>query len=212
MEAIQKTRMKKYTLKNNASVSVDLPKETKYDELHNIVRSHKIIRKSETYLGSYSGKSFQQYLNVEQIMLAQKVRKKSVEVYLFYPKSYSKLKHEEMLFHADVSNEDDRVNSLDASSTSVTCNNHELLTLLFNTNTGITMTNNFSSILNNPLYFDKSFDSKNICLECNFTYTDVCIRCEQSRELEIAQTKDKQKHLQQDNDNDNIRYQLTESN
>ena len=44
------------------------------DELHNIVGSHyKIIRKSETYLVSFSGNSFQQYLNVEQIMLEQKV-------------------------------------------------------------------------------------------------------------------------------------------
>ena len=111
IETIQKTGMKKYTLKNNASFSVDLPKEAKYDELHNYVRSHyKIIRKSETYLGSYSGNSFQQYLNVEQMMLAQKVNKKSVQVYLFYPKSYNKLKHEEMLFR-DVSDEDDRVNS-----------------------------------------------------------------------------------------------------
>ena len=37
-------------------------------------------------------------------------------------KSYNKLKHEEMLFHADVSDEDDRANSQDASTTSITCN------------------------------------------------------------------------------------------
>ena len=48
-------------------------------------------------------------------MLAQKVRNKSVQVYLFYPKSHNKLKHQEMLFHADVSDEDDRVNSVDVS-------------------------------------------------------------------------------------------------
>ena len=213
METIQKTGMKKYTLKSNASFSVDLPKETKYDELHNIVRSHyKIIRKSETYLGLYSGNGFQQYLNVEQMMLAQNVKKKSMEVYLFYPKSYNKLKHEEMLFHADVSDEDDRGNSQDTSSTSMTCNNHELLTPLFNTKTDITMTNDFSSILNNSLCFEESFDRKNICLECSCTYTDVCIRCEQNREFEIAQAIDKQKDFQQDNDNDSIGYQLAESN
>ena len=145
-------------------------------------------------------------------MLAQKVRKKSVQVYLFCPKSCSKLKHEEMLFHTDVSDEDDRVNSLDPSWTSMTCNNHELPTLLFKTNNGITMTNDFSSILNNPLYFDKLFDRKNICLECSFTYTDVSIRCELNQEYEITQTIDKQKDLQQDNDNDSIRYQLTQFN
>ena len=100
MEIIQETGMKKYTLKNNTIFSVYLPKETKYDELHKIVRSHyNIIRKSETYLGSCKGKSFQQYLNVEQIMLVQKFKKKSVKVCLFCPKSYNKLKHEEMLFH-----------------------------------------------------------------------------------------------------------------
>ena len=145
-------------------------------------------------------------------MLAQKVRKKSAQVYLFYPKSYNKLKHEEMLLYADVSDEDDRVNSLDASSTSMTCNNNALLTPLFNTNTDITMTNDFSIILNNPLYFDESFDRKNIFLECNCTYTDVCIRCEKNREFEIARTIDKEKDLQQCNDNDSIRYQLIESN
>ena len=62
------------------------------------------------------------------MMLAQKVKKKSVQVYLFYHKSCNKLKHEEILFHADVSDEDDRVNTQGTSSTSVTCNNHELLT------------------------------------------------------------------------------------
>ena len=67
------------------------------------------------------------------MMLAQKVQKKSVQVYLFYPKSYNKLKYEEMLFHADISDEDDSVNSQDASSTLMFCNNHELLTPLFNT-------------------------------------------------------------------------------
>ena len=56
------------------------------------------------------------------MMLAQKVKKKSVQVYSFYPKSYNKPKHEEMLFHADVSDEDDRANSQDASTTSITCN------------------------------------------------------------------------------------------
>ena len=57
-ETIQKTGMKKYTLKNNASFSVYLRKETKYDKLRNIVRSHYIIiRKSGTYLGSYSRKT-----------------------------------------------------------------------------------------------------------------------------------------------------------
>ena len=155
-------------------ISFDLPNETKYDELHNIVRSHyKIIRKSETYLGSYSGNSFQQYLNMEQMMLAQKVKKKSVQVYLFYPKSYNKLKHEEMLFYADVSDKDDRVNCQGTSSASMTCNNHELLAPLFNRNTDITLANDFSSILNNSLYFEESFDGKNICLECSCTYTDV---------------------------------------
>ena len=117
-----------------------------------------------------------------------------------------------MLFHADVSDDDDRINSQDASSTSMTCNNHELLAHLFNTNTDITMTNDFSSILNNSLNFEESFDRKNICLECSCTYTDVCIRCEQNRELEIAKTIDKRKDLQQDNDNNSISYQLAESN
>ena len=106
------------------------------------------------------------------MMLAQKVKKKSVVVYLFYSKSYNKLKHEEILFHADVSDERDRANSQDTSSASMTCNNHEPLTPLFNTNTDITMMNDFSSILNNSLYFEESFDRKNICLECSCTYTD----------------------------------------
>ena len=53
-----------------------------------------------------------------------------------------------MLFHADLSDQDERVNFQDASSTSMSCNNHELLTLLFNTNTDTAMRNDFSSILN----------------------------------------------------------------
>ena len=94
----------------------------------------------------------------------------------------------------------------------MTYNNHELLTSLFNTNTDIAMTNDFSSILNNSLYFEESFDRKNICSESSCTYTDVCIRCEQNWEFEMAQTIDKQKDLQQDNDNDSIGDQLVKSN
>ena len=40
----------------------------------------------------------------------------------------------------------------------------------------------------------------------------MSIRCEQNQEYEITQTIDKQKDLQQDNDNDSICYQLTQSN
>ena len=88
MERTKKTGIKKYKLKKDPSFSVDLQKETTHDELHKIVWSHyKTIRKFETYLGSYSEKSFLQYFNVEQIILApHKVKKKSVQVYLHYPK------------------------------------------------------------------------------------------------------------------------------
>ena len=44
------------------------------------------------------------------------------------------------------------------------------------------------------------------------TNCDVCIRCERIREFEIAQTIDKEKDFQQDNDNDSISYRLAESN
>ena len=53
-------------------------------------------------------------------------------------------KHKEMLFHADISDEDDSVNSPDTISTLMICNNHEPLTPIFKTNTGIAMTNDFS--------------------------------------------------------------------
>ena len=48
-----------------------------------------------------------------------------------------------MFFHADISDEDDSVNSPDTSSTLMTCNNHKPLTPIFKTNTGTAMTNDF---------------------------------------------------------------------
>ena len=61
-----------------------------------------------------------------------------MQVYLFC-KSYNKLKIKLLLFQADVSDGNNSVNSKDASSTSMTCNNNELLTPLFNTNTGLSV-------------------------------------------------------------------------
>ena len=40
----------------------------------------------------------------------------------------------------------------------------------------------------------------------------MCIKCDQNREFEIAQAIEKQKDMQQDNDNDSISSQLAESN
>ena len=197
METIQKTGMK--SIHSKTMQVFQLIYQKKQSTTNYTTLLDPIIKSSENL----------KPILVHIVEIAQKVEKKSVRFYLIYPKSHSKLEHEEMLFHADVSDEDDRVNSQDASSTSMTCNNRDLLTPLFNTNTDIKMTNDFSSILNNPLYSDESFDRKNICLECNCICTDVCIRCEQNGEFEIAQTIDKQKNLQQDNDNDSISYRLT---
>ena len=48
----------------------------------------------------------------------------------------------------------------------------------------------------------------NTCSECSCTDTDVCIKCEQNQEFEIAQKVDERKDLQKDNNNDSISYQL----
>ena len=40
----------------------------------------------------------------------------------------------------------------------------------------------------------------------------MCIKCDQNREFEIAQAIEKQKDMQQDNDNNSISSQLAESN
>ena len=81
-----------------------------------------------------------------------------------------------MLFHADISDEDDSVNSPDTSSTLMTCNNHEPLTPIFKTNTGIAMTNDFSwrekgSIKweMSGIKWDKKVNNVDSATELNFT-------------------------------------------
>ena len=92
-----------YVMKNNKSFSTQLSQSTTYEQLHDIARKHYRVRTGRiTYLDLHKENrtSFQNSL----ITIAQYVsnrpnkdKKKSIQVYLYYPKSYEHL--EFRIFH-----------------------------------------------------------------------------------------------------------------
>ena len=79
----------KYTLKNNKS----------FDDLHALARSNfQIPERTLTFMGHYNGHSLaKSFINLEAYAIKQKEIKKSIQVYIYYPKSLNKLEFEKLL-------------------------------------------------------------------------------------------------------------------
>ena len=79
----------KYTLKNNKS----------FDDLYALARSHfQIPERALTFTGHYNGHPLaKSFINLEAYAIKQKEIKKSIQVYIYYPKSLKKLELEKLL-------------------------------------------------------------------------------------------------------------------
>ena len=90
---------KKYTLKLNKGFSGDFDRGTSYNIMHNECRTYfKIPSKCETFLALYNGTKIEHsFVSLEHFALKQKDKKKSLQFYLYYPDSYSKLQFKSLL-------------------------------------------------------------------------------------------------------------------
>ena len=92
VETNQKSKKEKYTLKTNQGYTADVKKITLCTELHESVREHyRIPNGRPTYLGLYNGKAIEMSWSLNELYQSQKEKKKSLQLYLYYPKSYADL-------------------------------------------------------------------------------------------------------------------------
>lgn len=107
-ETNQKSKKEKYTLKTNQGYVLDVEKETSCSQLHKQISDHYTIpRGRDTFIGHYSGKAIKANSTISEIFQQQKEKKKSLQVYLYYPKSFADLELKRMLqSYTDKSNDD----------------------------------------------------------------------------------------------------------
>ena len=89
----------KYTLKNKVTFVKDYPGDTKYNPIHNDAREHfKVPSITNTFLGEYKNPVSieDSFPNVESYYSQSKAKKKSMLLYLYYPKTYSDLVSERL--------------------------------------------------------------------------------------------------------------------
>ena len=87
----------KYTLKNNKSYADEIPTNILYDDLHKRIRDHYMVSNARsTYIGLYDGSSIES-MTMDQVYMRQKSKKKSLALYLYYPKSFGDLEFKRMV-------------------------------------------------------------------------------------------------------------------
>ena len=87
-------------MKNHKSFFLENERECIYDEQHTIARNRFGVRNGkETFLGLYNGTTLKEtFVDVENFSMNQKDRKKGLQLYLYYPKSYSNIRFFHKLF------------------------------------------------------------------------------------------------------------------
>ena len=90
---------KAYVAKKNKSFSEDCERNATYHDLHDICRTHfDVLETISTYFGFYSGKKLGQFTNLAELSYTRKnSRKKSLHIYLYYPKKYGHLEFKKLL-------------------------------------------------------------------------------------------------------------------
>ena len=90
---------KAYVAEKNKSFSEDFERNATYHDLHDICRTHfDVLETISTYFGFYSGKKLGQFTNLAELSYTCKnSRKKSLHIYLYYPKKYGYLEFKKLL-------------------------------------------------------------------------------------------------------------------
>lgn len=88
-----------YVAKRNKSYTTDCKRLSSYDELHNISRQfYNVSSNVKTYLSAYNGVKIEsKFIHLEHYALSQKEKKKSILLYLYYPKSFGNLEFKALL-------------------------------------------------------------------------------------------------------------------
>ena len=86
-------------MKHQKSFTRKLDRSGTYETLHNVTRNHyKIPAKTKTYLGDYKGQSVETtFKDAASFAFIQRDKKRSLQLYLYYPKSLRKLRFDILL-------------------------------------------------------------------------------------------------------------------
>ena len=155
----------KFRLKTKQSIVKFIPRDKNYDDIHLLAREDFNIPKStQTFLGEYNGKNISEtFENIETYTLAKKEKKMRIQLYLHYPKSYTRLTIDQLKNIATISSDAET----ELSETVAFCP---------------PLPGNQVSIENNAL--------SKICTTCLCTYIDKCLICEQSEAYAMSLTTD----------------------
>ena len=86
-------------MKHQKSFTIKLGRSGTYETLHNVTRNYyKIPAKTKTYLGDYKGQNVETtFRDAASFAFTQRDKKRSLQLYLYYPKSFSKLQFDILL-------------------------------------------------------------------------------------------------------------------
>ena len=96
-----------FKLKTKLDIVKLVLRDKGYDDIHLLAREHFNIPKgTQTFLGEYNGKNISEtFENIETYALAKKEKKMKIQLYLHYPKSYTRLTIDQLLNIATISSD-----------------------------------------------------------------------------------------------------------
>ena len=100
MEKAKDRSQYKYTLKVNKSIAVDFSKDATYQQIHDNPRTiFQIPDSTKTFVGACKGDTLEEtFATLYHYSLSQKDKKKSILLYLYYPKTYAKLEMDRLRY------------------------------------------------------------------------------------------------------------------
>ena len=100
MGKAKKRSQYKYTLKANKSITVDFSKDATYQQIHDHARTiFQIPDSTKSFIGAYKVDTLEEtFATLYHYALSQKDKKKSILLYLYYPKTYAKLEMDRLRY------------------------------------------------------------------------------------------------------------------
>ena len=168
----------KFKLETKKSIVKFVPRDKSYDDIHLLAREHFNIPKStHRFLGEYNGNNISKtFENIDTYPVARKEKKMKIQLYLHYPKSYTRLTI-------------DQLKNIETISSDVETELSETVAL------SPLLPGGQVSIENNTL--------SEISTTCFCTYINKCLICEQNEAYAMSLTTDSMKESEKDTTNQN---------
>ena len=165
----------KYVLKLNKTVTKSVNRTANYDDVHEIARTHfNIPTVTKTHIGNYRGhKLSNSFKDMETYALSLKDKKSSAHLYLYYPKSYTKLLLQQLQSN-DACDEDDEMQFTDDDDALPETSAESVVEKEINKSEPICT-------------------GRKLCLVCSCTFDDHCLHCEQDMAFQESLHMDQQK-------------------